>query len=190
MVQFVGYEIFTAVAMKSSVFWDVTPYSPLKVNWRFRGRYRLHSEGRRISQTRNQRESKWLGDVQSVDSQLTFRRNVFPSAGSKNSKRTVLATCFYASFLLGLFFDPEDRDDLPSETSVDLHRTTRRYILEDRNIQVVQLFQRKSAIKKMWRKLCLRLCCVEIRFDVFNLLSVHAVIVKNEALVPGCLFIL
>jgi hypothetical protein len=67
----------------------------------------------------------------------------------------MLATCFYASFLLGLFFDPEDGEDLSSET--------RRYILEDRNLQVIQLFQRNSAIKKI----CVRLHCVEIRFHVF-----------------------
>jgi hypothetical protein len=30
-------EALTAVAMKSTIFWDVTPCSSLKVNWRFRG---------------------------------------------------------------------------------------------------------------------------------------------------------
>jgi hypothetical protein len=34
-VVFVGFEMFTAVIMKSSIFWDITPYSPLKVNRRF-----------------------------------------------------------------------------------------------------------------------------------------------------------
>jgi hypothetical protein len=29
---FVGYEVLTAVVMNSSVFWDITPCSPLKVN--------------------------------------------------------------------------------------------------------------------------------------------------------------
>jgi hypothetical protein len=27
----VGFEVLTAVAMKSSIFWDITPYGPLKV---------------------------------------------------------------------------------------------------------------------------------------------------------------
>jgi hypothetical protein len=46
--------------LKSAIFWDITPCSPLKVNRRFGGTCRL------------------------------------------------LATCFQACFLLGLFFDPED----------------------------------------------------------------------------------
>jgi hypothetical protein len=32
---YAGFEVLTEVVMKSSVFWDVKPYSPLKVNGRF-----------------------------------------------------------------------------------------------------------------------------------------------------------
>jgi hypothetical protein len=28
----VGFEVLTAVVMKNTVFWDITPYSPLKIN--------------------------------------------------------------------------------------------------------------------------------------------------------------
>jgi hypothetical protein len=28
----VGFEVLTAVAMKSSILWNITPYSPIKVN--------------------------------------------------------------------------------------------------------------------------------------------------------------
>jgi hypothetical protein len=42
--------------MKSSIFWDITPLSPLKVNRRFGGTYLLHLRGRRISEARNRRE--------------------------------------------------------------------------------------------------------------------------------------
>jgi hypothetical protein len=38
----VGFDVFTAVIMKSSVFWDITLCSPLKVNRRFGETYRLH----------------------------------------------------------------------------------------------------------------------------------------------------
>jgi hypothetical protein len=43
----VGFEDLTAVVMKSTIFWDITPCSPLSVNWRFGGTYRLHLQGRR-----------------------------------------------------------------------------------------------------------------------------------------------
>jgi hypothetical protein len=58
-VKRVGYEVVTSVVMKSTVFWDITPCSPLNVNRRFGGTYRLHFHGRRIIRARNQCESKW-----------------------------------------------------------------------------------------------------------------------------------
>jgi hypothetical protein len=58
----VGFEVLTAVVMKSSVFRDITPCSPLKVNSRFGGTCRLHLQGRRRSQVRKQGESKWQGE--------------------------------------------------------------------------------------------------------------------------------
>jgi hypothetical protein len=36
-----GFEVLTAVVMKSTISWDITPCSPLRVNRRFRGTYRL-----------------------------------------------------------------------------------------------------------------------------------------------------
>jgi hypothetical protein len=42
------------LCLKSTTFWDITPCSPLKVNRHFGGTCRLHHQGRRISQTRNQ----------------------------------------------------------------------------------------------------------------------------------------
>jgi hypothetical protein len=44
---------------KCTIFWDITPCSPLKVNRRFGGTYRLHLQGRKISRAQNQRESRW-----------------------------------------------------------------------------------------------------------------------------------
>jgi hypothetical protein len=54
----VGFEVLTAVVMKSTIFWDITSCSPLKVNRRFGRTYRLHLM-RRISRARYQRES-WI----------------------------------------------------------------------------------------------------------------------------------
>jgi hypothetical protein len=48
-------EVLTTVVMKCSIFRDVAPCSPLKVNRRFGVRYRLHHEGRIIGEERNQR---------------------------------------------------------------------------------------------------------------------------------------
>jgi hypothetical protein len=46
--QDVGFEVLTAVVMKSTIFWDITPCDPLKVDGRFTGKYRLHPQGPRI----------------------------------------------------------------------------------------------------------------------------------------------
>jgi hypothetical protein len=39
-------EVLTAVVISSTVFWDITPCNPLKVNGRFGGTYRLHLQVR------------------------------------------------------------------------------------------------------------------------------------------------
>jgi hypothetical protein len=46
------------ILSKSTLCWDITPCSPLKVNRRFGGIYRLHLQGRSISRLRNQRETR------------------------------------------------------------------------------------------------------------------------------------
>jgi hypothetical protein len=61
--QFIGFEALTAVAMKSTIFWDITPCSSLSVNWRFGWTYRLHLQGQKISQAWNQRESRWQTEL-------------------------------------------------------------------------------------------------------------------------------
>jgi hypothetical protein len=43
----VGFEVLTAVVMKSIIFWDITPGSPLSFSRRFGGTYRLRLQGRR-----------------------------------------------------------------------------------------------------------------------------------------------
>jgi hypothetical protein len=47
----------TVNTLKNSVFWDITPCSPSKINWRFGEICRLHRQSRRISQAIKQRES-------------------------------------------------------------------------------------------------------------------------------------
>jgi hypothetical protein len=45
--------------MKSSIFSDITPSSPLKVNWRFGGTGHLHLQGRRINTWRMPSSGMW-----------------------------------------------------------------------------------------------------------------------------------
>jgi hypothetical protein len=55
--------------LKNSIFWDITPYSLVKINLCFRGgTYRLHLQGRRIIQTRNRHvaRSKQTQKVQAI----------------------------------------------------------------------------------------------------------------------------
>jgi hypothetical protein len=59
--QIVGFEVLTAVVMKSTNFWDISPCSPLKVNRRFGRTYRLHLQGR-ISRARYQRDNRWQAE--------------------------------------------------------------------------------------------------------------------------------
>jgi hypothetical protein len=43
----VGFEVLSAVVMKRTIFWDIAPCSPLKVNRRFGGTYPFHLQGRK-----------------------------------------------------------------------------------------------------------------------------------------------
>jgi hypothetical protein len=53
----VRFKVLRVMVKKNSIFWDITPCSPLTTN-RFFGRIcRLHPQGRRINQARNQHEA-------------------------------------------------------------------------------------------------------------------------------------
>jgi hypothetical protein len=47
MINFVGFEVLTAVTMKSAALWDLTPQSPIEINQRFRETYCLLLQGRK-----------------------------------------------------------------------------------------------------------------------------------------------
>jgi hypothetical protein len=68
-----GFEVLTAVVIKSFIFWDITPCSPLKVSRLFGRTYRLHLHGRRISQARIQREA---GSKQSLLADVCFQKGI------------------------------------------------------------------------------------------------------------------
>jgi hypothetical protein len=55
----VTWDTTNMTTVKSTIFLDITPCSPLKVYRRFGGTYRFHLQGWKISRTRNERESRW-----------------------------------------------------------------------------------------------------------------------------------
>jgi hypothetical protein len=48
-----GSGVLTAVVMKNSIFWDITPCSPLEVNRSLGVTHSLHLQGCRVGQARN-----------------------------------------------------------------------------------------------------------------------------------------
>jgi hypothetical protein len=86
-VDSIGFEVLTAV-VRSSIYWNITPCSPLKVNRRFGETYRLHLQGRRISEKAGGKQTSYAVyfstlkmeaicySVTSLDFQRTTRRYV------------------------------------------------------------------------------------------------------------------
>jgi hypothetical protein len=65
------------VAIKSTIFWDITPCSPLSVNRRFGGTYRIHFQGRKNKLSKKPAISRWQKKVFiSVNSLGTSQRLV------------------------------------------------------------------------------------------------------------------
>jgi hypothetical protein len=50
------YATLRYITLRSSIFWDIMPRSPLKVNRHFEGTCPLHLQGRKVSQGINQRK--------------------------------------------------------------------------------------------------------------------------------------
>jgi hypothetical protein len=92
------FEVLTAMVTKSTIFWDITSRSPLKSTG-VSEEHSLHLE-HRLSRARYQRESMWQ-----VEAATWF----------------TLVSCSAWSIL-------KTEAICSSETSVDLQRTTRRYI--------------------------------------------------------------
>jgi hypothetical protein len=85
-------------SQKNSVLWDIMQCYPLNVKRCFERTYRLHPQGRRISQKQERRES-----------------------------RAMHATCFHVG-LFGLFFDPEYGGDMYLQNVGRLSADYGRYI--------------------------------------------------------------
>jgi hypothetical protein len=97
---YVGFEVLTPVLMKSS--WDITLCSSLKVNRRFGRTCRLHLQGLRMSQSRNQCESRRkaepsssivkMGARYSSENVVTFQGTIWRYISQDRTLRD--ASCF------------------------------------------------------------------------------------------------
>jgi hypothetical protein len=74
-IHFIGCEVFTAVFMKSSFFWEITPCSPLKDNRRFGGTCRLYVVSC-LAYSSTLKMEETCSSETSVDFQQTTRRYV------------------------------------------------------------------------------------------------------------------
>jgi hypothetical protein len=117
-----AFEVLTAVVMKSSIFWDITPCSLSKVNRRSGGTNRPHLPGRRIIWGRNQCESRWQAEPE-PEPELCM-----PSA-------SMLVSC------LAYFTTLRVEAICSSETSVEFLMTTLRYIPEDSTLYATSRFR-------------------------------------------------
>jgi hypothetical protein len=70
---YVGFEVFTAVVLKSIFFWDTTPCSALTGTRRFGGTYRLHLQGRRIVQQSSEQASAYLSSCMHKETYVPYR---------------------------------------------------------------------------------------------------------------------
>jgi hypothetical protein len=116
------FEVLTAVLMKSSVLWGITPCSPLKVNRRFGGTCRLHLQGRRTS--------KQETNVKQVASRVILCNPKFRQVDCS----AWYLTCFTLVSWLACYLTLKMEATCSSESSVDFQRTTRRYIPEDKTL--------------------------------------------------------
>jgi hypothetical protein len=80
--------------MTSTIFWDITPCSPLKVNRRFEGTYRLHLHGRKKKASK---KPAWKQVA--VDFQRTTRRYI-PEDSTPHNRKIVR---------LSFISDPQNR---------------------------------------------------------------------------------
>jgi hypothetical protein len=121
------WEVLTAVAVKSSVIWAITPCSPLKVNRHFGGTCRLHHQGQTVRQARNPYEAN--------NKRRLFAAFIIPIYCLAYSTLMMEATC-------------------SSETSVDFQMITRRYSPEPPVWGPQISYSRDLDMRFSWKWLC------------------------------------
>jgi hypothetical protein len=71
---YVGFEVSTAVVMKSIIFWDMMPCSLLSCNRRFGGTYRLHLLCRRNNSASKQTTRRNIPEDDTLQNLVNFSR--------------------------------------------------------------------------------------------------------------------
>jgi hypothetical protein len=142
------FEVFTVVVMKSTVFWDITPCSTLKVNRRFGVTYRLYLQGTVGFEvlTAVAVKSTIFWDITPCSTLKVNRRFGATYRLHLQGRRISRAElCLPAAFLLvscSSYSSTLKMEAICSSvTSVDFQRITRRYISEDSDLQDQCLIQ-------------------------------------------------
>jgi hypothetical protein len=78
LIYIVGFAVFTAVVMKSIIFWDMTPCSPLGFDRGFVETYCLHLQGQRnrFSKPASKEVEAICSSETSVETQRTTRPHI------------------------------------------------------------------------------------------------------------------
>jgi hypothetical protein len=116
-------------SLKSTIFWDITTCSPLSVNRRFGGTYRLHLYGRKLSKKPAWKQlARMFEELQvSINKSTVFWDLTRCSPLSVNRR-------FGGTYRLHLHGRKNKLSNKPAwkhVASSDFQRTTRRYISED-----------------------------------------------------------
>jgi hypothetical protein len=132
--------------LKSTIYWDMTPCSPLNVNRRFGATYRLHLQGRRISRARNQRESRSQVDGSDMFEFQQTRQRYIPEDSTLHNHRCENLKSYNLSVVIETWIK------LGIERYY-LKRNSHMCKVEMRYLRITEVIKRKSLEKgvfKMW----------------------------------------
>jgi hypothetical protein len=115
--------------MKSTVFWNITSCSLLKVNWHIRETFRLHLQNQRISWERNQPERRWQRSAGQGRAGLG-RAGQGRAGQSRAEVATYLTLVSCSAYSLSL----KMKVICSFEASVDFQQTTWNFIPKDRSV--------------------------------------------------------
>jgi hypothetical protein len=100
LVRFTDLGLVNNMNFKSTIFWDITPYSPLSVNRRFGEKYRPHFQWRQnISWSRNQSESMWL-TFNGLHGVISQKMVLFITTAVRTSNPTTWILAYIPYFIL------------------------------------------------------------------------------------------